>query len=134
MQTRMLVVLALILVAIPVVGCAEVISTPNVRITWTPAGDVDGNEFPSNSVVSQVVEYEVQGSGEWTAIPGLDLEYLGTGVQNEARWMLPDRQAYDFRVVLQVDWQGSTFVQICETEALQYFGIAPFACDAGAEE
>lgn len=135
MQTRVLVFLALILVAIPVMGCAELIPTPNVRVTWTPTGDVDGNEFPAEATITQTVEYEIGGTGTWTTVPGAEnVAYAGAGALHEAFWTLPDLQAYDFRIGLRVDWQGVTFVRYCETDAVQYFGIGDFACDVEADE
>jgi len=135
MQIRILVFLALILVAIPVIGCAEILPTPNVRVTWTPTGDVEGNEFPEGSTVRQTVEYEVDGSDEWFVVDDADsVEYLGAGVGHAATWTLPDFQIYRFRVALRVVYEDVTFIQYCVTDAVQYFGIGGFACDVEPEE
>ena len=135
MQTKILVLAALILVAIPIVGCAEIISTPNVRITWTPTGDSAGEEFPPTAVVTQTVEYEIDDAGTWYVLPGADsVTYDGAGVENEVRWTLPDFSAYRFKAVLRVLYEGIEFVRYCETEAVRYFGIGPIECDAEADQ
>lgn len=135
MQTRIMVLAALILVALPIVGCAELITTPNVRITWTPTGDTEGNEFPPEASVVQTVEYEIDDGGTWYVVPEADsVAYLGAGFQHEATWALPDASAYSFRIAVRVIYEGVEFVRYCETQAVRYFGIGLFSCDVEEDE
>jgi hypothetical protein len=124
------VLLALVVTAIlPTLGCAKLVSTPYVAVTWTPSGDSEGEEFPTEAVVTQTVEYDVGGSGSWTPVPGAeDVEYLGAGVGHRATWTLPDTLDYKFRVALRVLWQGVEFVRYCETETVRYFAVGEVDC------
>lgn len=135
MQLRILVAAVLVLLAVPIVGCAELITTPNVRVTWTPTGDTEGNEFPPEATVTQSVEYGLQGSGLWSALPGAEnVPYAGAGASHVVFWTLPDMQSYVFRVALRVVLEGAEFVRYCETDAVRYFGVGPVACDVEADE
>ena len=135
MLYRILVVCALILLVLPAAGCAKLITTPDVRITWTPSGDTEGNEFPAEATVTQWVQYGLEGSGVWTTIPEAEsVPYEGMGVTHEAFWTVPDGNDYVFRIAVHVLYEGVEFVRYCETDAVQYFGIGDFDCDVDADQ